>query len=93
VGSSHDGLTSPEDCERLSKGFVVDETARISETSQVAKLFAARHQFEFVALHSEHLPIQTLVYDQKSRYFQRKALRLRNARPFGLRHKVSIQSI
>ena len=36
------------------QGFVIDETARAGKASQVAKLFASRQGFEFVALHPEH---------------------------------------
>ena len=36
------------------QGFVIDESARASKASQVAKLLATRHGFELVALHPEH---------------------------------------
>jgi hypothetical protein len=36
------------------QGFVIEESARAGKASQVAKLFAIRQGFEFVALHPEH---------------------------------------
>jgi hypothetical protein len=72
-----------------SEGLVVDEAARPSELPQVAELFAMGSKFEFECLQSQPNPIVLII----KRYSSRQTLRLRIACPFGLRHKVSKESI
>jgi hypothetical protein len=75
------------------QGFVVDKAARPSELPQVAELFAIGAKGELECLPSQHGPIKLVVYAVVKRYTSRQALRLRIARPLGLRHKVSQKGV
>ncbi len=76
-----------------SEGFVVDETAGPSELPQVAELLAMGSKFEFECLQSQPNPTVLLVYAIIKPYSSRQTLHVRIACPFGLRHKVSKESI